>query len=215
MTNLIKILILVKDLLIVVKLFLDDIKDQVIGIDEVGRGALCGPVVSCSVLLSKKILKNNLVLQINDSKKLNEKKRNYLAKFIKENSIYSIGKANNKEIDNTNILKATNLSMIRAYEIFKKNKNSIKIDGVKTFNLNERTTFIKGGDRKSVCIAAASIVAKVWRDKLMRYYSKIYPIYGWEENKGYGTTKHVEAIKKYGITRIHRKSFLKRFLDVN
>ena len=191
---------------------MDDIKNQVIGIDEVGRGAFCGPVVSCSVLLEKKILNNNLVFQITDSKKLNHKKRIILSKFIKEYSSYSIGVANNIEIDEMNILRATNLSMIRSYDKFKKTENLIKIDGLKTFSLNEKTTFIKNGDQKSVSIAAASIIAKTWRDRLMTLYSKIYPMYGRERNKGYGTQEHRSAIKKFGLTKIHRKSFLSNLI---
>ena len=198
--------------MLLVKLLLDDIKNQVIGIDEVGRGAFCGPVVSCSVLLEKKILNNNLVFQITDSKKLNHKKRIILSKFIKENSSYSIGVANNIEIDEINILRATNLSMIRSYEKFKKTENLIKIDGLKTFSLNEKTTFIKNGDQKSISIAAASIIAKTWRDRLMTLYSRIYPMYGWERNKGYGTREHRDAIKKFGLTKIHRKSFLRNLI---
>ena len=195
-----------------VKLLLDDIKNQVIGIDEVGRGAFCGPVVSCSVLLEKAILNNNLVFQITDSKKLSNKKRIILSKFIKEYSSYSIGVANNIEIDEMNILRATNLSMIRSYDKFKKTENLIKIDGLKTFSLNEKTTFIKNGDQKSICIAAASIIAKTWRDRLMTLYSKIYPMYGWDRNKGYGTLEHRSAIKKFGLTKIHRKSFLRNLI---
>ena len=191
---------------------MDDIKNQVIGIDEVGRGAFCGPVVSCSVLLEKKILNNNLVFQITDSKKLNHKKRIILSKFIKEYSSYSIGVANNIEIDEMNILRATNLSMIRSYDKFKKTENLIKIDGLKTFSLNEKTTFIKNGDQKSISIAAASIIAKTWRDRLMTLYSRIYPMYGWERNKGYGTREHRDAIKKFGLTKIHRKSFLRNLI---
>ena len=191
---------------------MDDIKNQVIGIDEVGRGAFCGPVVSCSVLLEKQILNNNLVYQITDSKKLSNKKRIILSKFIKEYSSYSIGVANNIEIDEMNILRATNLSMIRSYDKFKKTENLIKIDGLKTFSLNEKTTFIKNGDQKSISIAAASIIAKTWRDRLMTLYSKIYPMYGWERNKGYGTHEHRNAIKKFGLTKIHRKSFLSNLI---
>ena len=193
-------------------MLLDDIKNQVIGIDEVGRGAFCGPVVSCSVLLEKKILNNNLVLQITDSKKLSHKKRIILSKFIKEYSSYSIGVANNIEIDEMNILRATNLSMIRSYDKFKKTENLIKIDGLKTFSLNEKTTFIKNGDQKSISIAAASIIAKTWRDRLMTLYSKIYPMDGCERNKGYGTHEHRSAIKKFGLTKIHRKSFLGKLI---
>ena len=98
--------------------------------------------------------------------------------------------------------------MIRAYKNLKKPKNLVKIDGLETFKLNDRTTFIKNGDQKSISIAAASIIAKTWRDKLMIYYSKIYPMYGWDRNKGYGTDEHRQAIKRYGLTRIHRRSFL-------
>ena len=198
--------------MLLVKLLLDDIKNQVIGIDEVGRGAFCGPVVSCSVLLEKKILNNSLVFQITDSKKLSHKKRIILSKFIKEYSSYSIGVANNIEIDEMNILRATNLSMIRSYEKFKETENLIKIDGLKTFSLNEKTTFIKNGDQKSISIAAASIIAKTWRDRLMTLYSKIYPMYGWDRNKGYGTHEHRNAIKKFGLTKIHRKSFLRNLV---
>ena len=98
--------------------------------------------------------------------------------------------------------------MIRAFKKLKRNGNLVKIDGLKTFFLNDRTTFIKNGDQKSICIAAASIIAKTWRDKLMKKYSKVYPVYGWERNKGYGTKQHREAIVKFGMTKIHRKSFL-------
>ena len=191
-------------------MLLDDIKKQVIGIDEVGRGALCGPVVSCSILLSPKIIENDLVYEINDSKKIPEKKRNILAEFIKQNSTYFIGFATNKEIDKVNILQATNLSMRRAYDKFKWHNCLVKIDGTQIFELNKNTIFIKGGDSKSVSIAAASIIAKNWRDNLMLNYSKIYPQYSWDKNKGYGTKKHKEAIIKYGITDFHRLSFLKK-----
>ena len=193
-------------------MFLDDIKKKVIGIDEVGRGAFCGPVVSCSVLLSQEILDDQLVLEINDSKKIGKKKRLILSKFIRDNSIYSIGTASSSEIDEMNILQASNLSMIRSYQRFKNTNYEVKIDGLPTFILNNNTTFIKNGDQKSVSIAAASIVAKTWRDKLMNYYSKVYPVYGWDKNKGYGTAEHRKAIKKYGITKIHRKSFLSNLI---
>ena len=198
--------------MLLIKLLLDDIKNQVIGIDEVGRGAFCGPVVACSILLKKEILNNNLVFQISDSKKLSPKKRIMLSKFIKDHSSYAIGIADNIEIDEMNILRATNLSMIRAYQKFKETENTVKIDGLKTFSLNEKTEFIKNGDQKSISIAAASIVAKTWRDRLMTLYSKIYPMYGWERNKGYGTFEHRNAIKKFGLTKIHRKSFLSNLI---
>ncbi len=190
-------------------MFLDDAKERVIGIDEVGRGAFSGPVVSCCVLLSRDILNYNTVNEIDDSKRLSEKKRIRLSKFIKENSVYSIGIASNEEIDKINILQATNLSIKRAYQKFTKFKNFVKIDGNKTFYLNDKTTFLKQGDRRSVSIASASIIAKIWRDELMCLYSKLYPQYSWEKNKGYGTKSHREAIKIYGLTKIHRKTFIK------
>ena len=117
------------------KKFFKDINDEIIGIDEVGRGALCGPVVSCAVLLDKTIISDNLFLEINDSKKLSETKRNVIASFIKKNSKFSFGLATHKEIDSINILKATNLSMKRAFNYFKNFPNRIKIDGTKTFFL--------------------------------------------------------------------------------
>ena len=131
--------------------------------------------------------------------------------FIKQNSTYFIGFATNKEIDKVNILQATNLSMKRSYEKFKLRNCLVKIDGTQTFELTKKTIFIKGGDSKSLSIAAASIIAKNWRDNLMLNYSKIYPQYSWDKNKGYGTKKHKEAIIKYGITDFHRLSFLKKF----
>ena len=189
---------------------MDDINNQVIGIDEVGRGALCGPVVSCSVLLDKSILKYPLVNEINDSKKINETKRKVLSDFIKKFSIFSFGIADNQEIDKINILKATILSMNRSFHKFKDYENIIKIDGQKTFELNENTFFIIKGDQKSVSIAAASILAKNYRDSLMKKMSKTFPEYEWEKNKGYGTKSHTNAIKKFGITPLHRESFLKK-----
>ena len=194
--------------------FFKDIDNEIIGVDEVGRGALVGPVVSCALLLDKKIKNNSLHKEINDSKKLTEKKRIILSEFIKENSIFSIGMASNIEIDKLNILNATILSMKRALTNFCISKNTIKIDGPKIFNLNERTIFVKKGDQKSVSIAAASIVAKCHRDKIVKELAISHPLYKWEKNKGYGTKKHFDAIKKYGVSRLHRKSFLSKILDL-
>ena len=191
-------------------MFLDDIKNQVIGIDEVGRGALCGPVVSCTVLLDKSILRHPLVNEINDSKKINETKRELLSNFIKRFSKFSFGLADNQEIDKINILKATILSMRRSFEKFRNYDNTVKIDGQKTFELNKNTTFIIKGDQKCISIASASILAKHHRDTFMIEMSKNFPEYEWSKNKGYGTKKHINAIKKFGITSFHRKSFLKK-----
>ena len=192
------------------KNFFEDISKNVIGIDEVGRGALCGPVVSCSVLLDKSILEHSLVQEINDSKKISEKKRKLLSDFIKKFSTYSFGITENQEIDKINILKATILSMQRSFEKFKDYDNIIKIDGQKTFELNKNTVFIIKGDQKSVSIAAASILAKNHRDSFMKEMSKTFPEYEWGKNKGYGTASHMNAIKKFGVTPLHRESFLKK-----
>jgi len=194
------------------KKFFEDVTNNIIGVDEVGRGALCGPVVSCSVLLKKEILQFDLVNQINDSKKISEKKRKILSNFIKKYSIFYFGIASNLEIDDINILQATILSMKRSLKSFCNHKNKIKIDGQKIFHHNDNTFFIKKGDQKSVSIASASILAKTFRDKLICNYGSDYPEYDLFSNKGYGTKKHFKAIEHYGITPIHRKSFLRKFL---
>ena len=192
--------------------FFKDIDNKIIGVDEVGRGALVGPVVSCALLLNKKIKNNNLYKDINDSKKLTEKKRIILSEFIKQNSVFSIGIASNIEIDRLNILNATILSMKRAIKKLCISNNIIKIDGPKIFDLNKKTFFIKKGDQKSVSIASASIVAKCYRDKIIEKLAVDYPLYEWEKNKGYGTKRHVDAIKKFGVSHLHRKSFLSKIL---
>lgn len=194
------------------KKFFEDVTNNIIGVDEVGRGSLCGPVVSCSVLLKKEILQFDLVNQINDSKKISEKKRKTLSNFIKKNSTFYFGIASNLEIDEINILQATILSMKRSLKNFCNHKNKTKIDGQKTFHHNNNTFFIKKGDQKSISIASASILAKTFRDKLICNYGNEYPEYDLCSNKGYGTKKHFKAIKHFGITPIHRKSFLRNFL---
>lgn len=186
-----------------------DLYNSVIGIDEVGRGALCGPVISCALILHKNISQEKLFEEIVDSKRLPEKKRVNIAMVIKRYSNFNIGISNNTEIDRYNILNATNLSMKRAYNKFKNTKFKIKIDGLETFELNDRTSFHVKGDQKSITIAAASILAKVYRDDLMKKLSSDYPQYGWLRNKGYGTKEHINAIHNFGISKYHRRSFLK------
>jgi len=193
--------------------FFKDIDNKIIGVDEVGRGALVGPVVSCAVLLNKNIKGDALHKEINDSKKLSEKKRIILSEFIEQNSIFSIGIASNIEIDRLNILNATILSMKRALTKLSSSTNIIKIDGPKIFDLNKKTFFVKKGDQKSVTIAAASIIAKCHRDNILKKLAVLHPFYEWEKNKGYGTKKHVDAIKKFGVSQLHRKSFLSKILD--
>ena len=193
--------------------FFKDIDNKIIGVDEVGRGALAGPVVSCALLLDKKIKKHALYKEINDSKKLTEKKRFILSELIKKNSTFSIGIASNVEIDKLNILNATILSMKRALKKISVSDNTIKIDGPKTFDYNKKIFFVKKGDQKSVSIASASIIAKCHRDEIVNKLAVNYPLYQWEKNKGYGTKRHVDAIKKFGVSDLHRKSFLSKILD--
>ena len=190
--------------------FYQDIKDCIIGVDEVGRGALCGPVVSCAILLNENIIHYELSKEIDDSKKISEKKRKLLSKFIEKNSTFSIGLASNIEIDKINILNATVLSMRRALNYFRNFNNEIRIDGQRIFNFNDKTFFVNKGDQNCVVIAAASIVAKCFRDNFMLKLSKSQPNYMWDKNKGYGTKEHFERIKQFGITSHHRKTFLKK-----
>lgn len=189
--------------------YYSDLDNSVIGIDEVGRGALCGPVVSCALILHENIRREKLFEEIADSKKLSEKKRVEISTIIKRHSNFNIGVSSNIEIDRHNILNATIISMKRAFSKFKDTQFQIKIDGLETFELNDRTSFHVKGDQKSITIAAASIVAKVFRDNLMIKLSNDYPQYGWFRNKGYGTKEHINAIHRFGISKYHRRSFLK------
>ncbi len=173
------------------------------GVDEVGRGTLAGPVVAAAVILDY----NNIPEGIKDSKKIVKRKREQICKDILSSSITSIGLATSGEIDKINILKASLLAMKRAIEDLKKKPNIVLIDGSYTPEISIQSKSIIKGDNKSISIAAASIVAKVYRDNLMTEYSKKYPGYLWEKNSGYGTKEHLEAIKKLGVTPIHRTSF--------
>ncbi len=173
------------------------------GVDEVGRGCLAGPVVSAAVILNKKI---DLKL-IKDSKKINFQNRLKLAKYIKNNSCYAIGVASVKEIFKFNILRASLLSMKRAINKLSTQPDLILIDGLfAPKGIHNFKTVIKG-DEKIKCISAASIVAKTYRDLLMIRLSKKYKDYSWETNFGYGTKKHLNSLKKFGITSQHRKGF--------
>ena len=174
------------------------------GVDEVGRGSLIGPVYAAAVILhgsiDKKILK--------DSKKISKNKREKLSKLIKEKSIWSIGQASVKEIEKLNILNASLLAMKRAVIKLKKKPGLVLVDGnklpsIKNYNLR----YIIKGDEKVSSISAASIVAKVARDKFISNLAKKFKEYGWDTNFGYGTKKHLNALKKFGITKHHRKTF--------
>ena len=178
------------------------------GIDEVGRGPLCGPVVTCVVVLEK----GKLIEGVNDSKKVSEKKRNLLYDKILDSVVdYSIGIVDEKVIDDINILNATKLAMKQCVNDLKIKPTHILVDAVTKLDIDIPYTSIIKGDMKSYTIACASIIAKVYRDRLMEEYDKIYPEYDFKSNKGYGTKKHVEAIEKYGLTKIHRRSFCKKF----
>ena len=187
--------------------------DPVIGLDEVGRGPLAGPVISCGCYFKNYTTQEDFYNLIGDSKKLSEKKRNVSFKFLqslkKEGVIdYHLGIANVDEIDKLNILEATKLSMKRVIDKFNIQKAQLIIDG--NFLLNYKSykeqSVIKGDD-KSLSIAAASIIAKVHRDRLMKKLSIKYQHFDWEKNAGYGTKIHIEKIHRLGPTIHHRKTF--------
>ena len=174
------------------------------GVDEVGRGSLIGPVYAAAVILKKNIRNK----EIKDSKKLTKIEREKLAKFIKKNSTWAIGSASVKEIEKLNILSASLLAMKRAIKKLKVKPNLVLVDGNKSPELRNYLikTIIKG-DQKIKEISAASIIAKVSRDKLMLKMSESFKKYKWDSNAGYGTRDHINAIRKYGVTRFHRKTF--------
>lgn len=180
------------------------------GCDEAGRGPIAGPVVAASVIFDKKIVHP----KINDSKKINEKTREELFDWITANCIsYGIGIIDHAEIDEINILQASLKAMKTAVSHLKPLPNLILIDGNKSFYSEVKTKAIVKGDSKSFCIAAASIIAKVTRDRIMMELSSIHPGYLWEKNKGYPTKAHIEAVKSLGITPLHRKTFLGKILN--
>ena len=181
----------------------------VCGIDEAGRGPLAGPVYAAAVLLPE-----GLVIEgLNDSKKLSEKKREALFDVICENALaYGIGFADEKEIDEINILQATYLAMRRAYDNMQKKCDYVLVDGNRMPPMPVPGETIVKGDAKSPSIAAASILAKVSRDRVMLKYAEEYPEYEFEKHKGYGTKAHTEALLQHGPSPIHRKTFLKKIL---
>lgn len=179
------------------------------GIDEVGRGPLAGPVVAGAVILPR----DCQILYLNDSKQLSEKKREELYEVIMENAVSTgLGFVSPERIDEINILQATYEAMRQAIGKLEKEPDLLLNDAVTIPGVEIRQVPIIKGDAKSVSIAAASIIAKVTRDRLMVQYDEIYPEYGFASNKGYGAAAHIEALKKYGPTPIHRRSFLKNLL---
>lgn len=191
----------------------DKEKGNILGVDEAGRGPLAGPVVAAAVKINEY---HGFFEEINDSKKLSEKKREYLFDKILAYCNVGVGISTVEEIDTVNILNATFLAMNRAIEDVKKDKidfEKVLVDGNKTIRgyEGEQEAIVKG-DAKSLSIAAASIVAKVTRDRIMMINAKLYPEYAFEKHKGYGTKLHREILIEKGPLPIHRKTFLKKIL---
>ena len=181
----------------------------VCGIDEAGRGPLCGPVVAAAVILKK----DDHIEGVNDSKKLTEKKREELFEIIKERAVaWSVGIVDEETIDRINILEATRLAMKKAVEGLRQKPDFALVDAEKKVPIDVPYSPIIKGDALSESIAAASIIAKVTRDHMIIELDKEYPEYGFAKNKGYGTKEHTEAILKYGLCKAHRRSFCKKFI---
>jgi len=185
----------------------------VAGIDEVGRGPFAGPVVAAAVILDP----DNYPLGMTDSKKLSKSKRETLFEQILETSEVGIGEASPAEIDEHNILQATFIAMRRALENLKIMPTALLVDGNRDPKLGHPTQLIIKGDSISFSISAASIVAKVTRDRKMCALSALYPHYGWERNAGYGTAEHRKGLSLYGVTPQHRRSFapIRKILDAH
>ena len=174
------------------------------GVDEVGRGPLVGPVVTACVILPKDFVLEGLT----DSKKLTEKKRNIFYDYIMDHALsVSVGMMDEKVIDEVNIYEATKLAMYQAINNSKIKPEHVLIDAMKLDKLEVPSTSIIKGDAKSITIAAASVIAKVTRDRMMIELDKKYPMYGFAEHKGYPTKKHIEALQKYGVLDNYRMTF--------
>lgn len=181
----------------------------VAGVDEAGRGPLCGPVCAAAVILPE----NAVIEGINDSKKLSEKKREELFSVITETAIaYGIAYATPEEIDSLNILNATMLAMNRACDMMSVRPDILLIDGNCSRGIKYNARTLVKGDSKSISVAAASILAKVSRDRLLEELDKKYPQYNLAKHKGYPTKEHIELVRKYRPNEIYRKSFLKKII---
>lgn len=184
--------------------------NYICGIDEAGRGPLAGPVVVASVIMPK----DSMIEGVNDSKKISESKREQLyEKIIEEAISYGVGIIDQKEIDEINILNATKKGLTTSLKELKVKPDIILVDaltGIDTLQIPYQS--IIKGDAKAYSISAASIIAKVTRDRIMRQWDEIYPQYGFAKHKGYGTAAHIAAIKEYGICPLHRLSFVKNFI---
>lgn len=183
-------------------------KKLIAGIDEAGRGPLAGPVVAAAVILPEDIFISGL----NDSKKLTEKRREELYAIITQKAIaYDVGIVDEKIIDELNILNATKMAMEISVESLNVKPDLLLVDAVELDSIKIQQKSLVKGDALSISIAAASIVAKVTRDRLIEDFDAAYPMYGFKKHKGYGTKEHIDAIKKFGICPIHRISFTKNF----
>ncbi|RED48609.1 ribonuclease HII [Aestuariispira insulae] len=179
----------------------------VAGIDEVGRGPWAGPVVTCAAILDPETFPIELAAQLDDSKKLTDKKREALFEPLCQHSIYCLGEASVTEIDQVNILAATMLAMRRAVDGLPQKPAVALVDGNRDPKLGIPTQTVVKGDGRSLSIAAASVIAKVARDRMMRTLAAEFPGYGWERNAGYGTKAHQEGLAQLGVTPHHRRSF--------
>lgn len=190
------------------KLYSNNIK-YICGIDEAGRGPLAGPVVVGAVILPE----DSFIEGVNDSKKISEKKREKLYDIITQEAIaYSVGIVDQKTIDEINILNATKLGVKLALKGLKQKPELIMIDALNNLDTLEIPYIsVVKGDAKNYCIAAASIIAKVTRDRMMKEWDEVYPIYGFAKHKGYGTAEHIRMLKENGPCSLHRKSFIKNF----
>lgn len=185
--------------------------EYIAGIDEAGRGPLAGPVVAAAVILKV----NTPIIDLKDSKLLSAKKRENVYEAIKKLAIaYSFEVVDEKYIDKHNILNATLFAMKRSVEKLEITPDLVLVDALKIPNLDVKQLAIKKGDRICACISAASIIAKVTRDKIMREYHKRYPNYSFDTNKGYPTRQHINSIRKFGRCPIHRQSFKVKGLDL-
>ncbi len=179
------------------------------GVDEVGRGPLAGPIVACAVILDLNVQDDELILYLNDSKKIKENKRKELAEIIKKKALaYNISECSNEEIDEKGIAYCNNKVFLDSCNGLKVKPQLVLSDGYPVKNIKICNEAVIKGDTKSAVIAAASIIAKDYRDNIMKKYAEKYPEYNFEENVGYGTRKHIETLKSHGITPIHRRSFL-------
>lgn len=185
----------------------DDFTGPVAGIDEVGRGPWAGPVVACAVVLDRASFPADLAAKLDDSKKLTERRRDALIEPLMDCAAVGLGEASVAEIDELNILQATFLAMHRALVALPVHPVAALVDGNKDPGLGLETRTVVKGDSRSLSIAAASVIAKVTRDRMMRDLSEAFPGYAWEKNAGYGTKAHQDGLAAHGVTPHHRRSF--------